>query len=206
MTTDVRVWLDPSCPWGWQTMRWLRELQDAGVISMTYDTFSLEVNAREEPMPYVEAAPTYGEALAALHLARRESGDAAFERLYVALGKALHERKEPMSRRLLDEAATTAELDETLVPRATGPLLDELGAEVVQAWRAARQGDVFGVPTLRIGEDKVVYGPILAVAPTGEDANRLWAEVKGLADRDAFFELKRWPRDLRPGGALTGAG
>ncbi|HEX6844998.1 MAG TPA: hypothetical protein VF235_07785 [Actinomycetota bacterium] len=197
MTTDVHVWLDPSCPWAWQTMIWLRGLRDAGEIAMTFDTFSLEVNARTEPMPYAEAAPTYGEALAALALAQREGGDAAYETLYVGICERLHDRNEPMSRALLDEAA--ASLDGTLVARACGPLFEELGATVTAGWRAAREADVFGVPTLRIGDAKVVYGPILAAAPIGEDAARLWERVKGLADLDTFFELKRWPRDVRPG-------
>jgi hypothetical protein len=197
MTTDVHVWLDPSCPWAWETMRWLRGLRDTGEIAMTYGTFSLEVNARTEPLPYLEAAPTYGEALATLELAHREGGDAAYETLYAGIAGRLHDRKEPMSRALLDEAA--APIDATLVARACGPMFTELGEAVVAAWRDAREADVFGVPTLRIGRDKVVYGPILAEAPVGDDALRLWEQVKGLADRDTFFELKRWPRDVRPG-------
>lgn len=205
MTTDVHVWLDPSCPWAWQTMKWLLDLQRGGEIRMTYDAFSLEVNAWHVEMPYAEAAPTYGEALAALTLAKREGGDRAFEALYVALGERLHDRKEPMEPGLLAEAAGAAGLDSALVTRASGPLFDELGAEVMTTWRAARDSDVFGVPALRIGADKVIYGPILAVGPTGEDGIALWHQVKGLADRGVFFELKRWPRDVRTGGAPTGA-
>jgi hypothetical protein len=75
---------------------------------------------------------------------------------------------------------------------------------VIDANRDARTRDVFGVPTLQIGEGKVLYGPILAVGPIGPEAVALWAHVRGLADDDTFFELKRWPRDLRPGGAPVG--
>jgi len=58
---------------------------------------------------------------------------------------------------------------------------------------------VFGVPTLGIAEHKVVYGPIIANAPTGDDALALWDDVRRFAERDDLFELKRWPRDVRPG-------
>jgi len=27
----------------------------------------------------------------------------------------------------------------------------------------------------------------------------LWNDVRGFAERDDLFELKRWPRDVRPG-------
>jgi predicted DsbA family dithiol-disulfide isomerase len=199
MTTDVLVWLDPSCPWAWQTMRWLRGLRDNGVLHLRYDTFSLEVNGWDRELPYREAAPTYGEALVASRLALREGGDTAFEALTVALGERLHDERVEMSRDELERAARAAGLDDGFVARATGPLFDELADEVIAAWRAAREHDVFGVPTLQIDDDKVIYGPILATAPVGEDATALWSQVKGLADRGTFFELKRWPRDVRPG-------
>jgi hypothetical protein len=180
-------------------MRWLRALRDDGHVALTYSLFSLEVNATDPRLPYEEAAPTYGPALAALALARREEGDAAFEALYVAIGTRLHERKEPMSRELLEEATKEAGLATPVMP-----VPDELAAEVVAEYRGARERDVFGVPTLGIDDDKVVYGPILAVGPTGTEGVALWEQVKGLADRDTFFELKRWPRDVRPGGRPTG--
>ena len=49
-----------------------------------------------------------------------------------------------------------------------------------------------------------MYGPILAVGPTGDDGVALWRAVAALLQRDVFFELKRWPRDVRPGGLPTG--
>ena len=62
---------------------------------------------------------------------------------------------------------------------------------------------MFGVPTLQIGTAKVLYGPIMALAPEGEDADRMWEHTRWLAERGDFFELKRWPRDIRPGQTAT---
>jgi hypothetical protein len=70
---------------------------------------------------------------------------------------------------------------------------------VLAEYRAARELDVFGVPTLRIYSDKVLYGPLFALAPTGDEALILWEDVRRLSARSDFFELKRWPRDVRPG-------
>jgi hypothetical protein len=124
-------------------------------------------------------------------------GDAGFEALYVALGRRLHEEDRQMSGALLDEAAAEAG---AVVPAGDLSLEDD----VVDAYRDARARDVFGVPTMQIGDDKVLYGPILAVGPTGEEAAALWRHVRALADDDTFFEIKRWPRDLRPGGTPVG--
>jgi predicted DsbA family dithiol-disulfide isomerase len=192
----VTVWLDPSCPWAWQAMVWLRDLRDQGAVALSYRLFSLELNAAEPEASFAAAAPRYGPAMTALALALRD-GDHRFEALYVALGRRLHEERRQMSEGLLAEAA--AEAGATLA--AGDPSLED---EVVEAYREARARDVFGVPTLRVGDDKVLYGPILAVGPTGPEGLALWQHVRALADDGTFFELKRWPRDLRPGGAPVG--
>jgi predicted DsbA family dithiol-disulfide isomerase len=192
----VTVWLDPSCPWAWQAMVWLRDLRDQGEVALSYRLFSLELNAAEPGVSFAEAAPRYGPAMTALALASRD-GAHRFEALYVALGRRLHEERRQMSEGLLAEAA--AEAGATLA--ADDPSLE---AEMVAAYRDARARDVFGVPTLRVGDDKVLYGPILAVGPTGPEGLALWQHVRALADDGTFFELKRWPRDLRPGGAPVG--
>jgi hypothetical protein len=76
---------------------------------------------------------------------------------------------------------------------------DELGETIVREHEQARRESVFGVPTLRIEGSKPAYGPLLARAPEGEDAVELWAHTRFFLERPDFFELKRWPRDIRPG-------
>lgn len=198
---SVRVWLDPSCPWAWQAHVWLNDLRRQGVVELDHAFFSLEVNASDDGIPFDEASPRYGRALAALALARREGGSPAVTDLYVALGTRLHEQKQRFDATLLDEAAREAGLGD-IADRAAA--LD-LGAELLAEYRRARGLDVFGVPSLQVDNGKTMYGPILAVGPTGEDGLALWHAVADLLRRDAFFELKRWPRDLRPGGTPTGA-
>ncbi len=197
---ELQVWLDPSCPWAWQTFLWLRDLEEQGVLRLSYGLFSLEVNATEHPTTFADAATRYGDALAALAVARRVGGPDAFGRLYAALGRRLHVERRPIDPTLLREALDEAGFLE-LAGHANA--VDE-GDGLLDEYRAARTADVFGVPTLRLDGGKTAYGPILAVGPTGPDALALWHGVEGLLRRDAFFELKRWPRDLRPGGAPTG--
>ena len=50
-----------------------------------------------------------------------------------------------------------------IVDRAV--VMSELTEEITREFVDARGGDVFGVPTLQIGDTKVFYGPIMALAP-----------------------------------------
>jgi len=198
--TPVRVWIDPSCPWAWQAHVWLRDLRDHGVVELTHECFSLELNAAPG-LPFGEAAPRYGPALLAMAQAGREGGQPALERFYVALGELRHDQKHEMSSQLLRDAAVEAGLGD-LPDRADAAT--DLEDDIIAAYHDARRQDVFGVPSLRIDGDKTLYGPILAVGPTGDQGLALWDEVRRLSARPGFFELKRWPRDLRPGGERVG--
>jgi hypothetical protein len=197
----VRLWTDPSCPWAWQALNWLRDLRDREIIRLSYSFFSLEMNTSGVDSPFDDAAPTYGHVFTSLALARREGGNQAVEAMLLAFGELRHERKEEMSAGLLSKAATDAGSSD-LPDRALNT--PDLAAEILAEYLQARALDVFGVPTLKINDDKVIYGPIIAVGPTGDEGLGLWEEVRRLSARPAFFELKRWPRDLRPGGLPVG--
>ena len=191
----VGIWIDPGCPWAWQTGVWLRRLAADGVVELDWRLFSLELNALPDDTPFWEACRRDGEALVALALARREGG-AAFEQLYDAIGRRLHDQKREPSLEMVREAAAAAGMP-GIVDRAIG--MDEIADAVRREYLDARQQSVFGVPTLQIADTKVLYGPILALAPEGEEGERLWEHICWLAERPDFFELKRWPRDVRPG-------
>jgi hypothetical protein len=192
----VGLWIDPGCPWAWQTSVWLRGLAGAGRVELDWRLFSLELNALPPETPFWEACQRDGEALVALALARREGGSRSFELLYDAIGHRLHvERQEPAPE-VVRAAADDAGMPD-IVDRAVA--LGELTQEITQEFLDARDRSVFGVPTMKIGDTKVLYGPIMALAPQGEDAERMWEHTLWLAERDGFFELKRWPRDIRPG-------
>jgi hypothetical protein len=54
------------------------------------------------------------------------------------------------------------------------------------------------VPTVVLPSGKGMFGPVVAVAPTGEAAGELWDHVRVLIEWDGLFELKR-DRDRKPG-------
>lgn len=192
----VGLWVDPSCPWAWQGAVWLLRLAEAGRVELDWRLFSLELNSSEPDTPFWDACQRHGEALVSLALARREGGNAAFERLYVTLGRQLHDEQQEPSAALVRIASAEAGMPD-LVERAIA--MPELTEEIRREFHDARDKSVFGVPTLAIADTKVIYGPMFALAPEGEDAERLWEHTAWLAERPDFFELKRWPRDIRPG-------
>jgi predicted DsbA family dithiol-disulfide isomerase len=194
--TPVRVWTDPSCPWAWQAAKWLIGLRDRDFISLTWSLFSLEVNSSPPGTPFHIAASRHGRSLAALALARREGREEAFERLYITLGVLMHEDRELTPDDLVPRAAADAGMP-GLPERAAA--IPDLAEEIVWEYGDARRLNVFGVPTLMIDDDRVVYGPIVALAPIDEDAVALWNDVRHFSAREDLFELKRWPRHIRPG-------
>ncbi len=195
--TPVTVWVDPSCPWAWQTARWLRDLRDQGLVELRWRLYSLELNATfQDGLGFDDAVATYGGALKALALARREGGADAFGRLYASLGERLHDDGEAMSPAVLEEAAASAGIPDVPARAEADP---RLAQDVVEEFRAGRDASVFGVPTLEIDGAAPIYGPILPFAPRGDEAREWWAHLGWLAMRPDFFELKRWPRTSRPG-------
>jgi predicted DsbA family dithiol-disulfide isomerase len=192
----VRLWIDPGCPWAWQGAVWLRRLAHAHLVELDWRIFSLELNSSEMDAPFWDACARQGESLVALALARREGGDEAFARLYGELGRSLHDEKQEMSPVMVRESSAAAGLPD-LVDRAVA--MSELTEEVRQEFLDARRESVFGVPTLGIADLKVMYGPVFSFAPEGEEAERMWEHTLWMAQRPDFFEMKRWPRDIRPG-------
>jgi 2-hydroxychromene-2-carboxylate isomerase len=197
MPERVRFHFDPRCPWAWQGALWIREVEAVRDIQVEWCLFSL-FHVQEHHDEFgddVRDEMTLG--LRALSLVRREGGNEAIGRAYEVLGERVH----GMGRKLTAEECRSALADGGFAPgvvdraMADPSTLDEVVAEheaVVQEVGA------FGVPTIVLPDGKGIFGPVTAVAPTGEEAGELWDHVRWLAERDDFFELKR-NRDRKPG-------
>ena len=139
----VRLWIDPACPWAWQTALWLRDLRDRGVLSLEWKLFSLELNSSERDVPFWEASQRYGEAHVALLLAHREGGDEAFEAYYAAYGTLRHDQRLELAPELANKAAVDAGMPDLVERAVKDPTLADA---VREEYLAARELDVFGVP------------------------------------------------------------
>lgn len=198
MTETIRFYTDPACPWAWQTAKWMREVEGVRGVRVDWRLFSLKLT--DDPSdsltdPSGRSTP----ALRTMALVDRELGNDAMASLYFAVGTRVHELKERLSSELVAAALGGAGFDASLLDRA---MADPSTAAEVRAshFEAVEQVEAFGVPTIVLPSGRGMFGPVVSVAPAGEEAGELWDHARWLVDRDGFFELKR-ERDRRAGEA-----
>lgn len=189
-TRQVDFYFDPSCPWAWRTALWIREVQKVRPIDVTWKFLSLaEINQGND-----YAAESHGHSHATFRLftlARDRVGNDAVDRLYLALGRARHDRKESLGDpAVIDRALVEAGLDPAWRTEAAGrqDLEDRILAEHRDG--VERVGG-FGVPTISIEGGRGFFGPVITEVPTGEPAGELWDHMTWLSEQGYFFEYKR---------------
>ena len=190
MPETIRFYVDPLCPWCYQTSRWARHLEAAGEVTIDWRVFSLGIaNKGDEG----RAAPDIGSApaLRIQTAVRERHGAAAAGRFYAAIGAAVHER----GARVDDPAVLAGALREAGVAEslATSVLEDRATWEAVQAEHdeVVRSHKAFGVPTIVLESGDVMFGPIIVEVPDERDAVELWRHFSWLARNPNFAEVKR---------------
>src|SRR5437763_17019313 len=124
--------------------------------------------------------------------ARRQGGNEAVERLYLALGRARHERRE----NLKNEGVAEVALEEAGLPRGLlRQALDDVSTEqeaLAEHREAKEKYGAFGVPWMVLeGRSFGLFGPVISEVPQGEAALQLWERVSWLLTQPYFYELKR---------------
>lgn len=188
----INFHFDPLCPLAWRTALWVCEARKERPITVHWRLFSLEVvNRKEGATPNFQTDGSWA-AERTLALARRQGGNDAMERLYVALGDAAHGRKESLKDlNVLRTAAKQADLNPGIVDEA---LADESTIHDVLADHdeAVSRYHAFGVPTIAFEESNVgFYGPIINTVPQGDEAAELWDYTAWALRQPNLFELKR---------------
>ncbi len=194
MAEPIRFHFDPLCPWCWQTSRWVRDLEAAGVVRVDWALFSLALaNAAEDEV----LDPDTARGVRALRTAvavRDRLGSAGLGRFYAAIGPLVFDR--------LQSVNDDVTIDEALAAVGLGPdvraaaLADPSTWERLQAEHAALVTDTrsFGVPTIRLdgGDGPAIFGPVISNPPADPaEAAELWTHVSWLVRYENFNELKR---------------
>ncbi|HEX8918576.1 MAG TPA: DsbA family protein [Chloroflexota bacterium] len=191
----VVFYFDPLCPWAWLTSLWIREVQRQRPIEVEWKFFSLAgINEDEDPW--------YGP-LRIAALARREGGNEAVNRAYLALGRLFHERSGSWDRinELVDMAPPFLEdagLDPSLAARALEDpsTIDDV---LTDHREAVDRGGAFGVPWIVVeGDDRGFFGPVIGADLRGDEAAELWDHFRWLGPRGYLYELKRGSRKSLP--------
>jgi len=197
MSEVVRFHFDPGCPWAWQSSRWIREVAKVRGVEVEWRLFSLAIVNADKEDPLADAHAKGTAALRSLVLVRREGGNDGVDRVYRAIGERTHERAEPLGPAVVGPALEDAGFDPGLLDAA---LADDSTMDDVRAEHDSAVAEVgcFGVPTLVVESGKGLFGPVIADAPTGEEAGELWDHVRWMIEKEGLFELKR-ERDRKPG-------
>jgi predicted DsbA family dithiol-disulfide isomerase len=198
--TIVTFYFDPLCPWAWLTSLWIRQVRRQRPIDIQWKFFSLAgVNERDDKWhgPLRIAA-----------LARREGGNDAVDRAYLALGRLFHERTDTYER--IDDLADLAQayladvgLDPSLAPRA---LADPSTVDdVVSEQRAAVDSlGAFGVPWIVVGSEEFgFFGPVIGELLPDDEAVRLWDSFQWIGTRSYLYELKRGRKTMQDLSGLS---
>ena len=187
----LTFYFDPLCPWAWLTSLWVREVRRQSGLDIDWKFFSLAgVNER---------ADEWHGPLRIAALAKREGGNEAVDRAYLALGRLFHEREQSF-----DQIANLTDLAKPYL-REVGldPLLGELALsdpatleDVMTDHRdAVEKLGAFGVPWLLVGGDeRGFFGPVVGELLEGDEALELWNHFQWMARRAYLYELKRGGR------------
>jgi 2-hydroxychromene-2-carboxylate isomerase len=203
----VEVFVDPSCPWAWITSRWVKEVAPERGMAVTWRSYCLEIRddygvAPTMPEKYREAALA-GHALSHRMLrifeaARAALGEEAVDALYTVWGRRVFVERAEQDHALLSACVVECGLDPDLLAAAEDEKWD---APIMESMEVAYAfgGPKTQTPTIVVRDDPPhgFKGPVMAPAPTGDAALRLWDAITVLSREPGFFEITR-PRSNPP--------
>lgn len=187
----VDFWFDPSCPFTWQTSRWLTEAAAARGVPVEWRLMSLAVlNADKEIPEQWRALVDRGvRATRVFAAVRAAAGSAALGRFYADVGVRVHEQGAELGPDAFREALGAAGLPAELADAGDDDA-QQAAVEASHAEGQQRVGAEAGSPITAFAGRPGFFGPIVVPAPTGEDALRLFDGLALVSAVPGFSELK----------------
>jgi 2-hydroxychromene-2-carboxylate isomerase len=190
--TIAQFWFDPICPWTYVTYQWLAEVRAERAVAIRPKLLSLLF--LNEGRPDERHAARHAASLPLerfLALVRAERGDAAMEQAYQTLATALFVDSLEPDAALITKTADAVGIDPIeAAAAAEDPIWDAIIRHDHDAAMALVGADV-GSPVIALEDGPAFFGPVLARAPRGQEAGRVWDGCRALAAHPDFFELKR---------------
>ena len=204
------MYVDPSCPWAWVTYGWIKEVAPRRDLDVAWRPYCLEIRDDYGVAPAVPehlrerviaAHALSHRMLRVIEAARAASGDSVVEGLYLEWGRRFFAAGPSAGDGMLAECVAACGLEPGLLDAADdetwdGPIVEAM--EVAYAFG----GPKTQTPTIVVRTDPPhgFKGPVMASAPTGDEATRFWDAIQVLSEQPAFFELTR-PRSNPPRSA-----
>jgi hypothetical protein len=192
---------------GLVTTRWLKEVAPHRDLVVTFPSYCLEIRDDYGVVPTMpedrRAAALAGHALSHRMLrifeaARARAGEAVVDALLTEWGPRFFAREAVRDDTLLAACLAACALDPDLLEAADDA---EWDVPIVESMEIAYAfgGPKTQTPTSVVRSDPPhgFKGPVMAPAPTGEAAVRLWDAIQVISQEPGFFEITR-PRVNRP--------
>jgi hypothetical protein len=201
MVVRVDLFVDPACMWSWLTSRWLVEVAPKRNLEVRWRPYSLLLGAGPEGLAAWKAA-VWAASLRAVRVmqaldAAHPDGVGGFYEAVVTQATAAYNAGRPPFQEL-EGALVAAGLPPTHAAAADDASRDQqIQQSMAEAFAVVGEG--VGTPALVLHLDPPVglLGPVIAAAPAGVDAVRLWDAVVAFAAIPGLLELSR-PRPQRP--------
>lgn len=193
MSTPVRFWLDPLCPFCWTTSLWLRKVAPHRDLDISWQPISLLVkNELTEESSWFDVATRAFAMQRVMESVRAAEGEAAVGEYYLELGRRIHH-----------DGSTDFDIADALraagLPESHAAAFDDssFDAEVLRRHNdgLALVGNDVGTPIISIpapdGTEVGIFGPVITEIPDLDASLEIWDAMVTLTLRPEFFELKR---------------
>ncbi|MEU0494017.1 hypothetical protein [Mycobacterium sp. NPDC006124] len=191
-TPSVTIWLDPVCPFSWNTAHWLVNASSATAFEIDWQLASLAILNEGRELPPVQQkrmadSRVVGRLMAAI---QRETGTAGLTAAYFTFGQQYFDESDgviddELIIKVLDRAGVTGISAAVL----TDTSLDELVAKSHAAGQAAL-GETGGSPIVSV-DGHAFFGPVLTSVPTDDQTAPLFTALATLAATSSFTQLQR---------------
>lgn len=187
----VTLWLDPVCPFSWNTARWLTVAADQAKFEIEWRFMNLAVlNAGKElPAPQqarMNDSRQVGRLMTALH---NELGPDALGQAYLAFAQRYFDDSAAVDDELVQHVAQAVGARDVSAAALRDATLDEAVAESHQRSQDAL-GETGGSPLLTI-DGHTVFGPVLTDVPADEATLAVFDAVTALIRTPQFSQLHR---------------
>jgi hypothetical protein len=217
---DLEFFLDPMCPFAWQTSVWIRQVAGLRGLRVGWRFISLRLLNEEIAHHDLtdERRATYLLGTRVLRLcaaARERAGNDAVDAIYEGWGRRLWystregrgfgEARNAITAGIdFAELVSEAGLPADLVAAAEDESYDDvIKTETLLA--LARAGDDLGTPIITFGPDgNSFFGPVISHALPDDVALDLYDSISTLAKFACFSELKRSKRPMLDLPLITG--
>ncbi len=188
---DVVVWLDPVCPFSWNTARWLHDAAGKAGFDLELRLMSLAVLNEGRDLPPTQQARIQdsrrvGRLMAAVS---RDGGPDALLDAYFAFGQQYFDHSAAVDEDLVAHVSRAAAADTITAAVLDDSALDAVVRESHEASQRAH-GDVAGSPLLSIGE-RTMFGPVFSAPPEPAQTLRVFDAVTALMSTPQFHQLER---------------